>query len=101
VSASPDNVIMTVPQIVEHFKVSTGAVRAWIAAGRLVPVRREGQGRSGTMFFARADVGALVFTLCPVCLEKFRKGTLKQKFCSRACRQKSNRMEHAGSRSLL
>ena len=62
---STDNVLLTVPQIVEQFKVSTGAVRLWIAAGRLAPIRREGEGRSGTMYFARADVGALVFTPLP------------------------------------
>ena len=90
---------MTVEQIVEHFAVSAGAVRAWIAAGHLEPVKREGRGRSGRMYFSRGAVGSLVYGLCPVCCQGFRKGTLKQIFCSRACRQKSNRMEHAaGSR---
>jgi len=94
---STDNVLLTVPQIVEQFKVSTGAVRLWIAAGRLAPIRREGEGRSGTMYFARADVGALVFTLCPVCLEKFRKAKASQQYCSQVCRQKAHRMHRAGA----
>ena len=91
-----DNVLVTVAQIVEGFRVSAGAVRAWIAAGLLKPVRREGRGRSGTMYFARGEVGSLVYGLCPVCGNGFKRTTLKQRFCGRACRQRSNRL-HAKS----
>ena len=93
----PDNVVMTVPQIVEQFKVSTGTVRAWVAAGRLVPVRREGAGPAGgRMYFVRGEVGALVYGLCPVCSNGFKRATLRQRFCSTACRQRWARM-HAGA----
>lgn len=90
-----DNVLVNVAQIIEQFTVSAGACRAWIAAGRLVPVRREGRGRSGTMLFARGQVSNLVHGACPVCGNGFKKGTLRQVFCSRACRQRSARL-HAG-----
>jgi hypothetical protein len=94
-NTSSDNVLVTVAEIVEHFRVSAGAVRGWIAANRLKPIRREGRGRSGTMYFARGEVGSLVFGLCPVCGNGFQRTTLKQKFCSKACRQRSSRMHAA------
>ncbi len=85
---------MSVEQIVEHFGLTTATVRAWIASGRLVPVKREGQGRAGRMFFSRGAVGALVYGLCPICCQGFTKGTLRQVFCSQSCRQKSNRAKN-------
>ena len=91
VQAMTDNILLTVAQIVDQFEVSAGAGRAWIASGRLVPIRREGRGRSGTMYFARGDVGSLVYGVCPVCCGGFKRATIKQKFCSRSCRQKFNR----------
>ena len=93
---SPDNVIMTVPQIVEHFGVGIGAVRLWIAAGLIQPVQRAGRG--GSMYFRRADVGALVFGLCPVCFERFKKARIAQTYCSQKCRQKANRALHAADK---
>jgi hypothetical protein len=71
--------------------VSAGAVRAWIAAGRITPIRREGRGRAGAMYFARGAVYALVFGLCPVCGQGFRRARLSQEFCSQRCRQRSHR----------
>jgi hypothetical protein len=88
-----DNVLLTAAQIVEHFKVSAGAVRTWVAAGKIAPIRREGRGRSGQMYFARGEVAALVYGLCPVCGNGFRRARLSQRFCGRACRQKSARMQ--------
>jgi len=96
-NTSSDRVLVTVPQIVEGFRVSAGAVRAWIAAGLLKPVRREGRGRSGTMYFARGEVSNLVHGACPVCGNGFKRVTLKQRFCGRVCRQRFARM-HAKSR---
>jgi len=93
---SRDNVLLTVPQIVEHFGLSVGVVRSWIAAGRLKPVRREGRGRGGSMFFVRGEVSNLVHGACPVCGNGFKKANMRQKFCGRACRQKSARM-HPGA----
>jgi len=90
-NTSSDNVLVTVAQIVEGFGLSAGRVRAWIAAGLLKPVRREGRGRSGQMLFARGEVGSLVYGICPVCCGGFKRATIKQKFCSRSCRQKFNR----------
>ena len=89
-----DNVILSVEQIVEQFKVSAAAVRAWIAAGKIAPIRREGRGRSGQMYFARGEVAALVYGLCPVCGNGFRRARLSQRFCpGSACRQKFARMQ--------
>ena len=86
-----DNVLVTVTEIVEQFEVSAGAVRAWIAAGRLEPVRRHGRGRSGRMWFARGDVASLVYGICPACGGGFKRSTLRQRFCGRRCRQRFNR----------
>jgi hypothetical protein len=94
-SMSESQIIMTVEQIVEQFTVSTAAVRRWIAAGLLEPVEREGLGRAGRMYFCRGAVASLVYGLCPVCGQGFRKATIKQRFCGRACRQRSNRAEKA------
>jgi hypothetical protein len=88
-------IIMTLPQIVEQFAVTTAAVRRWVAAGLLEPIQRKGRGRAGRMYFTRGAVGALVYGMCPVCGQGFRKTTIKQRFCGRACRQKSNRAEKA------
>ena len=89
---SSDNVLVTVPQIVDHFHVSPGAVRRWIAAGLIKPIRREGRGRAGAMYFARGEVSSLVFAGCPVCGNGFKRTTLKQRFCSQRCRQKWARL---------
>ena len=96
-NTSSDNVLVTVPQIVEHFGVSAGAVRAWIAAGLLKPVRREGRGRAGTMWFCRGEVGSLVYGICPVCGGGFKRSTLKQRHCSRLCRDRERRARAKGS----
>jgi hypothetical protein len=87
-----DRVVLTVPEIVDNFGVSLGAVRAWIAAGRLEPVHREGKGRGGAMYFARGEVVALLYGLCPLCGEMFKRGTQRQRFCSPSCRFKAARM---------
>jgi len=93
---SKDNVLITFAQVVELFKVSPGAVRAWVAAGRLVPVRRAGRGGGGGgMLFARGEVGALVYAICPVCASGFKRTTLKQRFCSTLCRQRFARIKPA------
>ena len=89
---STDSVLITVAQIIESFGVSDGAVRTWISAGLLTPIRREGRGRSGTMYFARGEVSNLVHGACPVCGNGFKKATLKQKFCSARCRQRAARL---------
>jgi len=87
-----DNVLVTLPQIVEGFRVSAGAVRAWVAAGRLVPVRREGRGRSGTMYFARGEVAVLVYGVCAGCGGGFKRKVLGAEFCSRLCRDRHRRL---------
>ena len=95
--AMKDNVLMTVPQIVEGFRVSAGAVRAWVAAGLLRSVHRAGRGRSGTMYFVRGEVSNLVHGACPVCGNGFKRTTLKQRFCSRLCRDRHRRLREKGS----
>jgi hypothetical protein len=86
-----DNILITVSQITEAFRVSPGAVRAWIAAGRLAPIRRAGRGRGGTMLFSRGAVCALVFGSCKTCGNGFKRSTLKQECCSRLCRDRFRR----------
>jgi len=92
-----DNVLVTVPEIVEQFGLSVGRVRAWIAAGRIKPVRREGRGRGGTMLFARGEVANLVYGICPVCGGGFQRSTLKQRHCSRLCRDRERRARAKGA----
>jgi len=92
-NTSTDNVLVTVPQIVEDFRVSPGAVRRWIAAGLIKPVRREGRGRGGRMFFNRGEVVSLVHAICPVCGGGFRKVRLNERFCSTLCRQRFARIK--------
>lgn len=98
-NTSSDNVLLTVAQIVEGFQVSAGAVRAWVASGRLVPVRREGQGRSGQMWFARGEVAVLVYGVCPGCGNGFRRSSLGQEFCSRLCRDRLRRLREKASQA--
>lgn len=86
-----DNVLVTVPEIVEHFDVRTSRVRAWIAAGLLKPVRREGRGRSGQMWFARGEVARLVYGICATCGNGYKRTTLKQSHCGRLCRDRARR----------
>ena len=86
---------MTIPEIVELFQVNERVVRGWVERDLLKPVRREGRGRCGQMWFARGEVAALVYGLCPVCGNGFKKATIKQRFCGDPCRKKSNYM-HKG-----
>jgi len=85
-------IILSIEHIVSEFKVSTAAVRAWVLKGLIKPVRREGKGRDGKMWFARGDVGNLVYGICKVCGNGFRKATIKQRFCSTLCRQRFARL---------
>lgn len=92
-NTASDNVLVTFAQVVELFKVSPGAVRAWVAAGRLEPVRRQGKGGGGgRMWFCRGAVSNLVHGACPACGNGFRRVTQSQKFCSTLCRQRFARM---------
>ncbi len=90
---TPDNVVVTVPEIVELFGVSLPAVRRWIAAGILCPVARKAgsQGRGGVMLFARGDVSSLVYGQCRACGNGYKRTSTKQAFCSKSCRQKWSR----------
>ena len=94
---STDNVLVTFAQIVEGFGLSAGRVRAWIAAGMIKPVRREGRGRSGSMLFMRGEVASLVYGICPMCGGGFKRTTLKQRHCSRLCRGRDRRARARGS----
>lgn len=82
------DILLTVEQIVELFGVSSATVRSWIAKELIKPVRREGQGRSGRMYFEKGAVAVLVYGICPTCGESFKRSTLKQGFCSRLCRDR-------------
>jgi hypothetical protein len=86
-----DNVLVSFEQVLESFGVTASRVRAWVGAGLLVPVRREGRGRSGRMLFARGDVSELLYGICPVCGGGFKRSTLKQGHCSRLCRDRGSR----------
>lgn len=87
-----DNVLLSFAEVVEHFRVSAGAVRAWVAARRLVPVRREGRGRGGRMLFARGEVAVLVYGVCANCGNGFKRDVVGAEFCSRLCRDRHRRL---------
>jgi hypothetical protein len=91
------NGLITFAQIVEVFGLSAGRVRAWVAAGVIKPVLREGRGRSGSMLFCRGEVAVLVYGVCPVCGGGFKRSTLKQRHCSRLCRDRERRARARGS----
>lgn len=86
-----DKVVLSFADIVSQFGVSAGAVRAWIAAGRLDPVARSGRGRGGAMLFARGAVVELVYGRCRACGEGFKRVRLSQEFCSSRCRGRYGR----------
>jgi len=98
-SSQEHNILVNVPQVVELYGVSEAAVRRWVFEGILKPVRREGKGRGGEMFFAKGEVSALVYGLCPVCGNGFKREKLSQRFCSTYCRQRSSRLQAGGGRN--
>jgi len=83
--------LLTVDDLTREFGLTTARVRAWIAAGSLVPVRREGRGRGGAMLFARGDVLRLVCGICAMCGGGFVRAKLGQEFCGRPCRDRYRR----------
>ena len=90
-STRADNVLITADQIAEGFNLKLSRVRAWIAAGLIKPVRREGRGRSGQMLFYRGEVASVVYGVCATCGERYKRTTLKQYHCSRLCRDRARR----------
>ena len=95
--ANDSNVILSVAQIVEVFGVSMSAVRKWIAAGKLVPVTREHEGKGGKMFFTRGAVLSLVTGSCPICGDGFIRKNQRQVHCSRRCYLRARRLSAADS----
>ena len=91
-----DNVLVTVAQIVDIYDLTMPRVRTWVAAGLLKPIRREGRGRSGQMLFAKGEVVKLVYGICPLCGDRFKRKTLKQFHCSRLCRNREARARGRG-----
>jgi len=89
-----DNVLVTLAEAAPIFNVNIRTLRAWVASGRIKPVRREGKGGGGGgMLFARGEVGSLVYGICPVCAGGFKRATLRQSFCSTLCRQRFARLK--------
>jgi len=83
-----DNVLMSFSQVCETFRLRSSRVRRWVLAGILKPVLRRGRGRSGAMLFNRGEVSELVYGYCEACGGGYRRTTLKQRFCSAACRKR-------------
>jgi len=89
-----DDVLVTLAQAAPMFGVNIRTLRAWVEQGRLVAIRRAGRGGGGgEMFFYRGAITDLVFGLCVVCGQGFKRGTLRAKFCSKPCRQRFARMK--------
>jgi hypothetical protein len=88
-----DTVLVTLEQAAEAFGLTLAALRRWVLADLLRPVKREGRGRAGRMYFMRGDVAALVFGTCPTCGGGFKRATLKQGHCSRLCRDRARRLQ--------
>ena len=87
-----DNVILSLEQVCQTYGLTVAAVRRWIHQGLLRPVRREGKGPAGgKAWFSRYEVESLIYATCPICGERFKRSTLRQRFCSTSCRQKAAR----------
>ncbi len=84
-----DNVLITLEQATADFRLSRAALRSWVATGKLKPVRRQGRGRGGRMYFIRGEIAALVFAVCPGCGNGFKRERLAQAYCGKLCRQRA------------
>jgi biotin-(acetyl-CoA carboxylase) ligase len=87
-----DNVILSLEQVCERYGLTEPAVRRWLHEGIIQPVRRAGRGRGGKAWFSRYEVESLIYAVCPICGERFKRATLRQRFCGKSCRQKAARM---------
>ena len=83
-----DRVLINLQQLCQVFDVKPRRVRQWVSAGLLVPVAREGRGRSRAMHFNRGDVSDLVYGCCEACGNRYKRATLKQRFCCDKCRKR-------------
>ena len=83
-----DKVTLTLAEAAIVFGVNIRTLRSWVEVGRLVPASRAGRGRGRRMHFRRGDIAALMLAACPVCGSRFKRGTLKQRFCSTLCHQR-------------
>lgn len=92
-----DEILISLVQAVEEFRITPRRLRAWVESGRLVARRRSGRGRGGAMFFFRGDIAELVYGNCHLCGSGFVRSTLKQEFCSTLCRQRAAMIKKRGA----
>ncbi len=83
-----DPVLISLQQLCRIFDVKPRCVRRWTSEGILVPVVREGRGRSRAMQFNRGEVSGLVYGYCETCGNGYKRTTLKQRFCCDKCRKR-------------
>ena len=85
-----DPVALTLAQACEAFGVKPSLVRSWVEHGKLRPVMR-GKGKGSPMYFSRGEVAGLLFGICRLCGNGFKRESQRQEFCGKSCRQKYNR----------
>ena len=82
-----DDVLMSVEQAAEVGKVPVNTIRCWVRQGKLAVVR---EGRR--VMITRGALEGLVMATCELCAARFRRATLRARFCSTRCRQKAHRL---------
>lgn len=86
--------ILTVQEVCDQYGVKDPAVRRWIREGLIQPVKHPSHKRA--LGILKGQVERLMVGVCEVCGEVFRRGgqgkrfTLRQSFCSDACRKKAH-----------
>jgi len=82
-----DEVLLRVEPAAEEFGVGVPRIRAWLNQGKLNRVKR-----GGRVYVIRGELESLLHGVCHLCGERFRRSTLRQRFCSgHSCRQKAFR----------
>ena len=85
-----DAVALTLAQACEVFDVKPSLIRSWVENGKLEPVKR-GAGRGSPLYFSKGEVAGLLFGICRLCGNGFKRANQRQEFCGQSCRQKYSR----------
>lgn len=80
--------LLTIDQAASRGKVPPDTLRCWIRTGRL-PVMRQG----GRVLITRGALEGLLYPVCELCGQRFRRGNLRARYCGQSCRQKAHRLK--------
>lgn len=82
----PEEVFLTIEQAAAAGGVPVETLRTWIKLGRLDVTKNKGR-----VWIMKGSLETLLWAVCPVCGERFRRSTLRARFCSTLCRQRAHR----------